>query len=159
MQRKELTDVQREKEREKERLTDAAAQPQTQRRDRTVEFSVRVADLSFSRSLFPFWIESDRRSTASIAISPSRRLWLQHCVAWSRLRLRRAISPFVEPSRLSLFLLLLIWPDLMIFFSGFCLCFCIEEWMILYICFATEKMWITSRKCVFYGIFKNKTKH
>ena len=47
-------------------------------------------------------------------------------------------------------------PDLMIF-SGFCLCF--EEWMILYIRLAIEKMWATSRKCVFYGIFKNTTKH
>ena len=43
------------------------------------------------------------------------------------------------------------------FFSGFCLCF--EEWMILYIRLATEKMWETSRKCVFYGIFKNTTKY
>ena len=32
------------------------------------------------------------------------------------------------------------------FFSRFCLCF--EEWMILYIHLATEKMWATSRKCV-----------
>ena len=31
--------------------------------------------------------------------------------------------------------------------------------MILYIHLATEKMWATSRKCVFYGIFKNTTKH
>ena len=45
------------------------------------------------------------------------------------------------------------------FFSGFCLCFCIEEWMIFYIRLAIEKMWATSRKCVFYGIFKNTTKH
>ena len=43
------------------------------------------------------------------------------------------------------------------FFSGFCLCF--EEWMILYICLVTEKMWAISRKCVFYGIFKNTTKY
>ena len=47
------------------------------------------------------------------------------------------------------------------FFSGFCLCF--EEWMILCIRLVTEKMWenvrATSRKCVFYGIFKNTTKH
>ena len=45
------------------------------------------------------------------------------------------------------------------FFYGFCLCFCTEEWMILYIYLAIEKMWVTSRKCVFYGIFKNTTKH
>ena len=31
--------------------------------------------------------------------------------------------------------------------------------MILYICLAVEKMWATSSKCVFYGIFKNTTKH
>ena len=43
------------------------------------------------------------------------------------------------------------------FFSEFCLCF--EEWMILYIRLVTEKIWATSRKCVFYGIFKNTTKH
>ena len=96
------------------------------------------------------------------------------CLSRSRLRIdrdrstaliaiavpRHVISPLVEPSCLSLFLLLSIWPDLMIFFfSGFCLCFCIEEWMILYICLAVEKMWATSRKCVFYDIFKNTTKH
>ena len=44
------------------------------------------------------------------------------------------------------------------FFSGFCLCFCIEKWMI-YIRLATKKMWATSRKYVFYNIFKNTTKH
>ena len=31
--------------------------------------------------------------------------------------------------------------------------------MILYIRLVTEKMWVTSKKCVFYGIFKNTTKH
>ena len=77
----------------------------------------------------------------SLIVAAPRRSRLQHCVAWSRLRLRHVISPFVEPSCLSLFLLLLIWLDLMIFFSGFCLCFCIEEWIILYICLAVEKMW------------------
>ena len=34
-----------------------------------------------------------------------------------------------------------IWWFFFFFFSGFCLCFCIEEWMILYIYLATEKMW------------------
>ena len=117
---------------------------------------------SLSRSPFPFWTGSDRHNTALIAILPSRqscRSRSQHHAVRSRLRLRRAILPLVKPSRLSLFLLLSIWPDLMIFFSGFCLCFSIEEWMILYICLAAEKMWATSRKYVFYGIFKNKTKH
>ena len=106
--------------------------------------------LSFSISLSHLnWVWSSQHradcdcNTASIAIAAP-------C---------RAISPLIEPSHLSLFLLLSIWPDLMIFFSGFCFCFCIEEWMILYICLAAEKMWATSRKCVFYGIFKNPTKH
>ena len=81
-----------------------------------------VAALCRSRS----HLRVDRdRSTAPIAIAVPHRV----------------ISPLVEPSRLSLFLLLSIWPDLMIFFSGFCLCFYIEEWMILYICLAAEKMW------------------
>ena len=133
------------------------------------------------------------RSTASIAITRS----IDRNLANRRSQSREApcrSQPLVEPSCLSLFLLLSIWPDLMIFFSEFCLCFCIKEWMILYICLATEKMWpdltifflgfvcvsilrnewyyifvwqprkcekmwATNRKCVFYGIFKNTTKH
>ena len=31
--------------------------------------------------------------------------------------------------------------------------------MILYICLEVEKMWATSKKCLFYSIFKNTTKH
>ena len=72
-------------------------------------------------------------STMPIAISPSRRTRSREAP--------RQSQPLAEPSRLSLFLLLSIWPDLMIFFSRFCLCFCIEEWIILYIRLATEKMW------------------
>ena len=44
-----------------------------------------------------------------------------------------------------------------VIFFGFYLCS--YEWMILCIRLVTEKMWATSRKCVFYGIFKNTTKH
>ena len=140
-----------------------------------------------SRSTVPIVIA---RRTAPTAILPSRR-------SRSREAPRRS-QPLVEPNCLSLFLLLSIWPDLMIFFFwvlfmflywgmndiiysfgnqenvrkcdriwpdlmifffGFCLCFCIEEWMVLYIRLATEKMWPTSRKCVFYGVFNNTTKH
>ena len=68
-----------------------------------------------------------RKIAPSIAISPSHRSQSREAQRRSRLRLHCAISPLVEPSRLSLFLLLSIWPNLMIFFSGFCLCFCIEE--------------------------------
>ena len=45
------------------------------------------------------------------------------------------------------------------FFLGF-VSFMFPYWgMILYICLAVEKMCATSIKCVFYGIFKNTTKH
>ena len=67
---------------------------------------------------------------------------------WHRAKLRsREASIAISPSFVRIW-----W-----FFSGFCLCF--EEWMILYIRLVTEKMWATSRKCVFYNIFKNTTKH
>ena len=95
-----------------------------------------------SRSTVPIVIA---RSTAPTAILPSRR-------SRSREAPRRS-QPLVEPNCLSLFLLLSIWPDLMIFFSGFCLCFCIEEWMILYIRLATKKMWenVTRFDDFFFG--------
>ena len=75
----------------------------------------------------------------------------------------------------------LYWPDLMNFFSEFCffcisvltgfdeffswvlflLCFCIEEWYYIFVwqLRKCEKMWAISRKCVFYGIFKNTIKY
>ena len=49
------------------------------------------------------------------------------------------------------------------FFSWvlFILCFCIEEWYYIFVwqLRKCEKMWAISRKCVFYGIFKNTTKY
>ena len=51
-----------------------------------------------------------------------------------------------------------IWSDLMNFFLlGFVSVFIWE--MILYICLEVKKMWWTRRKCVFYIIFNNTTKH
>ena len=123
------------------------------------------------------------RSTAPIAISPSRRSRSRKAPRQSQSRLSadrdctkcrsrsclcadrdlarhradRSLSSNPVASLCSFFSQFdQIW---WFFFPGFCLCFCIEEWMILYICLATEKMWATSRKCVFYGIFKNTTKH
>ena len=123
-----------------------------QRRDCAAEFSVRAADFSLSRSPSPIWIGSDRRNTTPIAIAaPCRAISPSpspHNLASCRTQL-----PLSLPSSLNL----TGFDD--IFFSGFCLCFCIEEWMILYIFLATKKMWAISRKCVFYGIFKNTTKH
>ena len=57
-----------------------------------------------------------RKIMSSIVISPLRWSRSREAPRRSRLRLRRAISPLVEPSRLSLFPLLSIWSDLMIFF-------------------------------------------
>ena len=52
-------------------------------------------------------------------------------------------------------------PDLMIFFLLGFVCVLRNEWYYIFVwqprkC---EKMWATSRKCVFYGTFKNTTKH
>ena len=71
----------------------------------------------------------------AISISPSYRSQSQHRAARSRLRLHRAISPLVEPSRLSLFLLLSIWLDLMIFFFlGFvCVSVLRNEWYYIFV--------------------------
>ena len=159
-QREELTNVQREKERE--RTTHIRVKGERSAVDRDLAFT----PIAISRSTAPIAIarsvdhnlakhhagrdrgkrrsRSWSQSTALIAILPSPTL---RAIAISRSTVPIAISPscrsqpLVEPNCLSLFLLLSIWPNLMIFFSGFCLCFCIEEWMILYIYLATEKMW------------------
>ena len=54
------------------------------------------------------------------------------------------------------------WSDLMIFFLGFvCVSVLRNEWYYIFVWQSRkcEKMWETSKKCVFYGIFKNTTKH
>ena len=73
----------------------------------------------------------------------------------TRSHLRRAISPLDRTqSPLSLPSSLNLTRFDEFFFFGF------VDWeMILYICLEAEKIWATSRKCVFYGIFKNITKH
>ena len=45
------------------------------------------------------------------------------------------------------------------FFSRFCLCFCIEEWMKLYICLATKKMWENVFSMVFSRTQPNTRKY
>ena len=101
-----------------------------------------------------------REASITIARSADR---VDHDHTKLRSRLRKALIVIVRNTnhveRNLAFALIAIVRSVRIwwFFSGFCLCF--EEWMIFYICLATEKMWATSRKCVFYGIFKNTTKH
>ena len=88
-----------------------------------------VIAIAITRSTAPITIT---RSTAPIAILPSRR---------SR---SHEVSGFDD------------------FFLGFvCVSVLRNEWYYIFVwqprkC---EKIWATSRKCVFYGIFKNTTKH
>ena len=205
-QREELTDAQREKEREKERLID------TQReKDHVVDRDLAFVPIAISRNTAPIVISQSVNRDLAKHWSRSREALrrLQSCLCAdhdrstaprdlafaSAARSRPLSNPVTSLSSFFsqfdriwrffffpwvLFAFLYwgindiiylfgnrenvrkcdwIWPDLMIFFPGFCLCFCIEEWMLLYICLATEKMWATSRKCVFYGILKNTTKH
>ena len=85
------------------------------------------------------------RSSSPIAISPSRRLRSQHWLASHDFASCRTQSR----------------PDYEFFFSRFYLCFWIEEWNYIFVwqLRKCEKMWVISRKCVFYGIFNNTTKH
>ena len=128
-QREELTNAQREKEREKERLTYAQRE-----KDRAVDRDLAFTPIAILRSTAPIAISRSTapiaisQSTAPIAISPSCRS-----------------QPLVEPNCLSLFLLLSIWPNLMIFFLGFvCVSVLRNEWYYIFIwqprkC---EKMWL-----------------
>ena len=92
-----------------------------------------------------------RRTPKPIVLDPDRcprsrsRLRIDRDRSTNRLR---AISPVVEPNR----------NQIMNFF--FWVLFVFLDWgMKLYICLAAEKIWATSRKYVFYGIFNNTTKH
>ena len=118
----------REREREKERKESREPLLMTDRATRKAELAEIVQ--SFDRwdhlPRSPRSREAPRRSRSRLRADRNR--------AKCRSRSRKGL-------RLSLFLILSIWLDLIFFFSGFCLCFYIEEWMILYIRFATEKMW------------------
>ena len=145
VQRKGLIDAQREKEREKERLTDAQRE-----KDHVVDRDLAkhradrdLAKHRVDRDLAKHRVDRDLafasiailRSTAPIAIAISQ------SVDRDLVKHRADRSPSLNPiASLSPFFSQFdrIW---WFFFSGFCLCFCIEEWMILYICLATEKMW------------------
>ena len=98
MQREELTDVQREKKREKEWLTNSQRE-----KDCAVDRDLAFVPIAISRSTVPIAI-------AQSVDCDLAKHWLR-----SREAPRRS-QPIVEPSRLSLFFLLSIWPDLMIFF-------------------------------------------
>ena len=106
-------DAQREKEREKERLIDAQRE-----KDRAVDHDC-VKRQSRSRE-------------ASITIARN--------IDCDRVIHRADHSPSSNPVT-SLCSFFSQFDRIWWFFSGFCLCFCIEEWMILYICLAIEKMW------------------
>ena len=73
-----------------------------------------------------------------------------------------SVPPFLPSfsiADLSLSLDRWIWWFFFFFLLGF-VSFVFIYWeMILYICLDAEKMWVTSKKCVFYSNFKNTTKH
>ena len=104
----------REREREKERRESREPLLMTDRATRKVELAEIVQ--SFDRRgrppRSPRSREAPRRSRSRLRANRDR----------AKCRSRSRKGP-----RLSLFLLLSIWLDLIIFFSGFCLCFCIEE--------------------------------
>ena len=149
-QREELTDAQREKEREKERLID------TQReKDHVVDRDLAFVPIAISRNTAPIVISQSVNRDLAKHWSRSREALrrLQSCL---RADHDRSTAPrdlaFASAARsrplsnpvtsLSSFFSQFdrIWR-FFFFFPGFCLRFCIEEWMILYICLATEKMW------------------
>ena len=173
-QREELTDAQREKEREKERLTDMQRE-----KDRVLDRDLAFALIAISRNTTPIvisrsidrdlakhWLRSHKaphRLQSRLRADRDSSTASRNLAFASAARSRPSLNPVASLSSFfsqfdriwwSFFYFILFY-----FFSGFCLCFCIDEWMILYICLATEKMWATSRKCVLYGIFKNTTKH
>ena len=134
-QREELTDAQREKEREREKTTHRRTKGERSRRrlrsclctNRDLAKHRAVCDCAKCRSRSREALIAISRSTAPIAISLSRQ-------SWSREAPRR-LQPLVEPSCLSLFLLLSIWPDLMIFFFlGFVCVFVLRnEWYYIFV--------------------------
>ena len=146
----------RKREREKKRLTGAQRE-----KDRAVDCDLAFAPIAISRSTAPFaiarsvdrdlvkrWLrsrEAPRRSQSRFRANRDLAKHRADCSPLSNL-VASLCSFFSQFDRIWWF-----------FFSGFCLCFCIKEWMILYIRLTTKKMWATSRKCVFYGIFKNTT--
>ena len=121
--------------------------------------------MGFTENDFRPWKieEREREREREIVQSRARRYRPPTSLAPRRSRLRKALITIAQSAdradRNLAFVPIAIARSVRIwwFFSGFCLCF--EKWMILYIRLATEKIWATSRKCVFYGIFKNTTKH
>ena len=141
-QREELTDVQREKGREKERLTDAQREKDrvvnrdpakhridcdhAKRRSQSCEASIAI-----SRSTAP--IAAPRRTQSSLSIPSSLNLtgfddfffWVLFVfLYWG---MNDIIYLFGNRENVTRF------DD---FFSGYCLCFCIEEWMKVYLSYS-----------------------
>ena len=91
---------------------------------------------------------------ASIVIAAPHRSQSQYRTVWSRLssNLVASLSSFFSQFDQ-------IW---WYFFLGFvCVSVLRNEWYYIFVwqLRKCEKMWATSRKCIFYGIFKNTTKH
>ena len=112
-----------EREKESKKIADVAPIRRSQERDRE---------------------RKKRDDRTSPTIAPDRRSHQSDSNA-AQSRLRRTISPSpppIEPSRLSFFLLLSIWPDLMNFFAGFCFfCEWVWNWFIFHMFTTKEVYW------------------
>ena len=128
-------------------------------------FSVKPAYLAATENrIFEKWFQFDRSFTPLTwkwfytFILPSNHFWVTRKKVRERDKERErerkkssprsskasiAIAQTVDRDRDLAFALIAIARSVRIwwFFSGFCLCFYIKEWMILYIRLTTEKMW------------------
>ena len=148
--------------RKRERKNDSQTQwPNLRRNGEIVPLSSCRRSLSFSISLSLLnrvWSSQHRTDRdlafAPITISPSRQSQSKHHAVRSRL------SPNPITSLSSFFSQFdRIWWYF--FLSFVCVSILRNEWYYIFVwqLRKCEKMWATSRKCVFYGIFKNTTKH
>ena len=124
----------RERERERERARRSPMSHQSDDRKRETERERR------EMIALDWWLHQSNNRTSPM-ITPDRRSHQSDSNA-ARSRLHRTIPPSpppIEPSLLSLFLLLSIWPDLMYFFAGFCFfCEWVWNWFIFHMFTAEE---------------------
>ena len=140
---------QREREREEEeRAQSSNRAPVRQPQQRTPQTELQSND--------PHFTDLIDRSIASIKQRSTPTPLDLTSATWSHLCIHRTISPLSLPFSLNLTEFDEFFPWIL-----FLLCFCIEEWYYIFVwqLRKCEKMCATSRKCVFYGIFKNTTKY
>ena len=149
----------RERERERKREKDPSPQTELQSNDHNSALlrpSSTTADRAPVWRIRSHWSRRWQHRANQVKIdSNAARSCLRHTVSPSPYNLASR-SNLVASLSSFFFQFDWIW---WIFILGF-VSFVFLYWgMILYICLPAEKMWARSRKCVFYDIFKNTTKH